>query len=187
LTEDPTWIIDPLDGTTNFVARFPFIAVSIGFAVNKKVVVGLIYNPILEEMFTAVRGKGAFLNGEQIFISNTDNLKSALVSYACGYELTEEETAIFCKAMSRVIQGCRSWRRAGSAALDVAYTALGRLDLYCEKGVHAWDIAAGTLLVEEAGGIVCSISGGPLDICSRQVLVGNKILVAKFVSEILPH
>jgi len=181
LSDAPTWIIDPLDGTINFVHRIPMVAVSIGFAVNKKVLLGIIYNPIQEEMFTAIRGKGAFLNGNPIQASNRENLKSALIATGCGAELPEEEEKVFLQRMKGIIDNCRSWRRQGSAALDMAFVASGRIDVYCEQGVHAWDIAAGVVIVEEAGGVAVDISGGTLDLCRRKILAGNKFVVPKFV------
>jgi len=181
LTDDPTWIIDPLDGTTNFVHRFPFVAISIGFAIHKKVVVGVIYNPILEEMFQGSYGHGAFLNGQPIHVSERYELKHSLIALACGAEISKEDTDLFLHHMNVAITNCRSWRRAGSAALDMAYIACGRTDIYCEKGIHAWDIAAGIIIVVEAGGIVRAINGDTLDICSRQVLCGNKTIIPKFL------
>ena len=117
LTEKPTWLIDPLDGTINFVSRVPFVAVSIGFAINKKIVVGVVYNPILDEMFTAVLNQGAFLNNKRIHVSDVKVLKNAVVATACGAELSEEDINTFNKRMSGVISHARTWRRFGSAAM----------------------------------------------------------------------
>ncbi len=120
----------------NLVFSVPFVAVSIGFAVRKKIVAGVIYNPIIDEMFSAYKGGGAFLNGNKIHASHTNTLKSALVAIACGAELPDQDTKTFLGMMEAVIQHCRSWRRGGSAALDMAYTAAGRIDVYCERVTH---------------------------------------------------
>jgi len=176
LTENMTWIIDPLDGTTNFVSRVPFVAVSIALSFKKKIVVGVIYNPIINEMFTACRGGGAFLNEKPIHTSKTDTLKSALIAIACGGEIPEEDSKNFLSMLGQVIQNCRSWRRCGSAALDMAYTAAGKIDVYCERGIHAWDISAGLVIVEESGGIVTDLMNkGTLDVCSRQVFASANV------------
>mmetsp|Transcript_973 Transcript_973/g.1335 ORF Transcript_973/g.1335 Transcript_973/m.1335 type:complete len:269 (-) Transcript_973:33-839(-) len=181
LSDDPTWIIDPLDGTINFVHRIPIIGISIALAIKKQVVVGIVFNPILDEMYTAIRGQGAFLNGHKIHVTDTSDLKKALVSTACGAELDKTETDTFLHRMDVIIQNCRSWRRTGSAANDMCFVAAGRIDIYCEKGIHAWDIAAGALLVEEAGGVLSDVSGGALDICKRQILATNPHLQKKFL------
>ncbi|PRP80352.1 hypothetical protein PROFUN_11921 [Planoprotostelium fungivorum] len=184
LGDDPTWLIDPLDGTINFVHRFPFVAVSIALAVKKEIVIGVVYNPILEELYYARKNHGAYLQarGEEkkLNVSTTNTLKNSLVGIACGAEIGRSESDVFLKRLDAVVAQCRTWRRNGSAALDMAMVASGKMDLYVEKGIHAWDIAAGSLLVTEAGGVVDSIDGSSFDLCHRQVVTCNQELLALF-------
>eukprot|EP01127_Copromyxa_protea_P002147 TRINITY_DN12033_c0_g1_i1.p1 TRINITY_DN12033_c0_g1~~TRINITY_DN12033_c0_g1_i1.p1 ORF type:complete len:269 (-),score=72.47 TRINITY_DN12033_c0_g1_i1:84-890(-) len=176
LTEKPTWIIDPIDGTTNFVHRFPMTCISIGFAINKIVVAGVVFNPIIDELFSAVRGGGAFLNGKRISVSDRSLLKHALVATGFPYDRDDATLDAALARLKKVLQACRAVRRGGSAAIDMCYVAAGITDLYFEKGIHAWDIAAGMLLVEEAGGVVMSLDGSEFDMCNRQVVACSKVL-----------
>jgi len=177
VTDAPTWIVDPIDGTTNFVHRFPFSCVSIGLAINQKVVVGVVYNPMMNEMFTAIKGHGAKLNGEPIHVSHTTDLKQALVATGFPYQRDDETLDHVLGNVKRVLQACRAVRRAGSAALDMCYVARGVFDLYYEAGVHAWDVAAGCLIVEEAGGHVMDMYDAPFSLGLRRVACGNAPLV----------
>eukprot|EP01119_Soliformovum_irregulare_P023408 TRINITY_DN8164_c0_g1_i1.p1 TRINITY_DN8164_c0_g1~~TRINITY_DN8164_c0_g1_i1.p1 ORF type:complete len:271 (+),score=66.13 TRINITY_DN8164_c0_g1_i1:1-813(+) len=181
LTDAPTWIIDPLDGTINFVHGIPHVAVSIGFAVNREYIVGVIYNPILRQMYTGIRGQGAFLNGERISVGKKTDLKNALVAIACGAEISQAASEEFFRWLQAAISNCRTWRRHGSAALDMADVATGTTDVYIERGIHAWDIAAGTVIVREAGGVVRHVDDVTnFDACRRQVFCGNGSLVSLF-------
>jgi len=133
LTDKPTWLIDPIDGTTNFVHRFPFTCISIGFALNKELVVGVVYNPILDELFSASKGEGAYLNGEPLHISKQEKLNAALI--ATGFPVARDDetldfTLLNVRAILKNVQGIR---RSGSAALDLCYVAAGKLDIYYEK------------------------------------------------------
>lgn len=177
--DDPTWIVDPIDGTTNFVHRFPFSCVSVALAINKKVVVGVVYNPMMNELFTAVRGQGSFLNGEKLTISQTSDLKQALVATGFPYQRDDATLDHVLANIKLTLQHCRAVRRAGSAALDMCYVARGVFDLYYEAGVHAWDIAAGALIVEEAGGHVMDMYDAPFSLGLRRVACGNAELVKK--------
>jgi len=178
LTDAPTWLIDPIDGTTNFVHKFPYCSVSIGFAVNKKVVVGVVYNPILDDLFTAALGKGAKRNGKPIFVSTTDNLKHSLISTGFPYDRSQTERVT--NRLRVVLEHVRDVRRAGSAALDLCFVAAGVFEAYYEESIHAWDIAAGCLILEEAGGVVASLDGSPFNLCHRQVLATNKAIHTSF-------
>lgn len=166
------WFIDPLDGTTNFTHQYPMFAVSMGLVVNQVPEIGIVYNPISEELFVARKGKGATLNGKPIHVSKVDALERSLLGTGFAYdrkETSKNNYAEFCH-ITNISQGVR---RGGSAALDLAYVAAGRLDGYWERGLKPWDIAAGILLVQEAGGLCTSYEGGPIDLVSGRVLATN--------------
>jgi len=166
------WIIDPLDGTTNYVHRFPMFCVSIAAQWNQELVVGVIYHPILDETYTAIRGQGAFLNKKRIYVSATQELRDALLTTGFTYQKDEwlkKEMAPFEK-LSSVARGIR---RPGSAALDLAYTARGVFDGFWERRLSPWDIAAGIVLVTEAGGTVSDFQGGPFQLDGGELLVSN--------------
>jgi len=181
LTDEPTWIVDPIDGTTNFVHRIPWFGISIGFAVGKEILLGVVYNPILDEMFTAVSGGGAFLNDRQLTASSTTELKKSLVATGFSYDRRESSITFHMNKLHEVMLRCRDMRRIGSAALDMCAVAAGRLDAYYEQGIHVWDIAAATLIVREAGGVVCDPYGGD---CSKLNLSGRGVFSScKGISE----
>lgn len=185
LTEEPTWMVDPVDGTTNFVHRFPFSCVSIGLAIDRRVVAGVVYNPILDEVFHATRGGGAFRNGQRIAVSQTDSLQAAVFATEVG---TSREDAFLDACFDRIrtlVKQCRSLRATGSCALNLCGVACGRLDAYYELGLGGpWDLAAAVLVVEEAGGRVLDPTGGPFNIMSRRVL-GTNAHLAEEVSSVL--
>lgn len=180
ITDSPTWIIDPIDGTTNFVHRFPFSCISIALAINKKVVVGIVFNPVLNEMFTAIRGQGAKLNNQPIQVSKNNILKYALIATGFPYERDDATLDHLLSNIKIVLQNCRAIRRAGSAALDMCYVARGVFDIYYEAGVHSWDIAAGSLIVEESGGYVMDMYDEPFSLSLRRIAAGNEELVKEF-------
>lgn len=171
-TSGMKWIIDPLDGTTNFAHGLGTFSISIGLEVEGDLTVGVVYDPIRDEMFTARKGCGAFMNGEPIRVSETQLLGDALLVTGIPYSvLTLEENnldlfAAFC------FEG-QSVRRLGSAALDFCYVAAGFMDGYWELGLQPWDMAAGTLIVQEAGGTVTSLTGSPIDIYSKRQVASN--------------
>lgn len=152
------WIIDPIDGTTNFAHSFPFFAISIGLEIEGELSVGVIYAPMLKELFSAAKGEGAFLNGKKINVSTTPSIDKALLTTGFNSDRITSNIPIFQKILPEV----RGIRRAGSAAMDLAYIAAGRLDGYWELALYPWDIAAGILLIQEAGGKVTSIDGGKM-------------------------
>jgi len=187
LTQEPTWIIDPIDGTTNFVHQFPWVSISIALAISGRVVVGVVYNPILDEMFHAIRGGGAFRNNEKIHVSSATDLKNCMIGIGFPYNREKDSLDFNLGRLRNVLAHCREARRCGSAALDTCSVALGRLDAYYEVGIHSWDIAAGSLIVEEAGGIsASSTKGKEFDLEGEDILVGNPIIVPK-IQEILSH
>ncbi|MRJ02714.1 MAG: inositol monophosphatase [Epsilonproteobacteria bacterium] len=153
--------IDPIDGTTNFVHHLPFCAISVGIWKAGEAVEGVVYNPILGEMFYAKRGEGAFLNGEPIGVSETDRLIDSLIATGFPYAKVERgwEYRFVIEALERLLPITRDIRRFGSAALDLCYVACGRFDGFYEVGLQPWDTAAGILIVEEAGGRVTNSEG----------------------------
>jgi len=178
LYDAPTWIIDPIDGTTNFVHKLPLFCVSIALSVNKQIVLGVIYVPLVDELFTAVKGKGSFLNGKPIHVAGATKLQQAVVGTNVGYDRSPANVDyITGKIKLLMLNEVQSIRCAGSAASEMVAVACGRLDIFYERGIHPWDIAAASIIVTEAGGVVTDISGQPLDLLSRRVMCGNKNIV----------
>ena len=166
------WIIDPLDGTTNYTHRFPFFCVSIGLEIKGEMALGVVYDPVRSELFLAEKGKGAFLNGQPIRISSTDDLTRSLLVTGFSYDVREtadNNLNHFCDFSIRA-QGVR---RTGSAAMDFCYVAMGRFDGFWELKLHPWDSAAGSLLVQEAGGRVTDFSGKSFSVYSKDVIASN--------------
>ena len=171
----PCWIIDPLDGTTNFAHGLPLFSVSIACLVDGVVRVGVVLAPAMGWRFAAVRGQGATLTGRPIGVSQTESLDSALLTTGFPYDRRTSPAnnlAQFVAFKKRV----RGIRRLGSAALDLSLVAAGKFDGYWEMKLKPWDIAAGTLICEEAGGLVTNWSGGPLDLFRGEVLASNRFL-----------
>jgi myo-inositol-1(or 4)-monophosphatase len=166
---DHRWIIDPLDGTTNYSHGLPPFSVSVAYERAGAVQVGVIYDPTQTELFVASRGGGATLNGRPIHVSRVSILRRALV--ATGFPYEKELLPRALGQFAAFAQRSQAVRRIGSAALDLAYVAAGRFDSYWEASIRAWDIAAGILLVEEAGGTVTDITGQPLDLDAPHITV----------------
>ena len=169
------WIIDPLDGTTNYSHGFPFFCVSIGFEEAGEVTFGAVYDPMLDELYTAEKGIGAALNGKKITVSAINDLGRGLLATGFPYDLraSRDNNLDFFSEFSLKAQAIR---RAGSAALDLCYIASGRFDGYWEMKLRPWDVAAGALIVEEAGGRVTDFSGGPFSIYGRECLASNGLI-----------
>jgi myo-inositol-1(or 4)-monophosphatase len=177
------WIVDPLDGTTNFLHGVPLFAISIGLEREGQLVAGLIYNPISDEMFAAEKGKGAFLNDRRrLRVAARKNLSDALVTTGIPH-LGRSGHPVFLREIKEVIRHVAGVRRTGSAALDLAWIAAGRFDAYWERDIKAWDMAAGIVLVREAGGTVSDLSGGSSMLDKGQVLAANSTLH----KDILPY
>jgi myo-inositol-1(or 4)-monophosphatase len=153
------WIVDPLDGTINFLYGFPAWAVSIALEDGDGLAVGVVHSPVHRETFFAVRGQGARLGDRPLRVRESSELSRAMVSTGFSYE--SERRAEQAKVISRLLPLARDIRRAGAAALDLAWVAAGRVDAFYERGLKAWDLAAGQLLVEEAGGTVLALTGTP--------------------------
>ena len=167
-----TWIIDPLDGTVNYVHQIPFFSVSIAAEREGKLLTGVIYQPITQELFTAEKNKGSFLNGHQLKVSATAALQEAML--ATGFPYNLKENPFHCiEHFVDILKNGIPIRRMGSAALDFAYTAAGRFDGFFEVSLSAWDCAAGKLILEEAGGIVTGWNGKPFDIRSRKPVLAT--------------
>jgi len=169
---DHVWIIDPLDGTVNYAHGFPCYCVSIGYQCRGEVVVGVVYNPCLDELFVAEKGKGATLNGQPISVSTTSDLKLSLLATGFGYDINETEDNNL-DHFQNFIMACQALRRPGSAAMDLCYTAMGRFDGFWELKLQPWDYAAGVLLIEEAGGKVTRFDGEPFRFGDREILTSN--------------
>jgi myo-inositol-1(or 4)-monophosphatase len=171
-TSEHRWIIDPLDGTTNFAHGFPAFCVSIAYEHRGRVQFGLVFDALHKDMFTARRGKGATLNGKPMRVSKAKTLATSLVATGFPYDRRERRRFYLCfwEDMMTRVEGVR---RAGSAALDLASVASGRLDGFWEFGLKAWDVAAGSLLVKEAGGTITNMDGTPLELAGAQILASN--------------
>jgi myo-inositol-1(or 4)-monophosphatase len=166
------WVLDPLDGTTNFIHGFPFFMVSIGLRIQGELVAGVCYGPYYQELFSAVRGHGATLNGSPIRVSRTDLLSDALLATGFPYNRREIMDPLLLR-VRRALTAARGLRRAGAAAYDQCLLAAGRLDGFFEEGLRAWDVAAGALIVEEAGGQVSDYQGQPVDLFGPNFLMSN--------------
>ncbi len=169
------WIIDPLDGTTNFTHNFPHFAVSIGLVKNEKIILGVVYDPCKNELFWAAEGTGAYLNSDPISTSKTDRLKSALLAtgFAPGNPDSLEENLVYFKEF---IHRGQALRRPGAAALDLCYVACGRLDAFWELNLSPWDVTAGTCIVRQAGGRVTNFDSEEFDPYARNILATNTFL-----------
>ncbi len=169
------WVIDPLDGTTNFIQGIPHFAISMALMVNGKVVLGLIYNPLSEERFHAIEGQGAFLNNRRIAVNKKKTLRSAFGATGFPFKAPQFLEA-YANTFRDLLSRCQDMRRCGSAALDLAYTACGRYDFFWEAHLLPWDFMAGMLIVEEAGGLVSDFSGSELAVRPSSVLAANGVL-----------
>ena len=168
------WIVDPLDGTTNYAHGYPVFCVSIGLEHAGEIVVGVVYDPTRDEVFAAERGEGATLNGRRARVSDIDELNRALVCTGFPYDVRERGD--FARHFRNFILHAQGVRRDGSAALNLAYVACGRFDAFYEDGLRPWDVAAGALLVEEAGGRITRYDDSPLDIYSPPVIATNGLI-----------
>jgi myo-inositol-1(or 4)-monophosphatase len=182
-----TWIIDPIDGTRNFIHGFPQFAVSIGIRYRGRIEHGVIYDPLRQELFTASRGKGARLNDKRIRVSTRTQLEDCLLGTGFPHRHSPPRLKAHLSAMETIIPLCGDIRRLGAATLDLAYVACGRLDGFWEAGLKIWDIAAGILLIKEAGGLVFDIDGGDNYLESGDIITGNPKIVKLLLKKIKPH
>jgi myo-inositol-1(or 4)-monophosphatase len=168
------WVIDPLDGTTNFLHGIPSFAISVALIRGKEVLVGTVYEINLDECFYAWKGGGAYLNGNQINVSGVRDIKDSLIATGFPYSLRGKADEYF-EIIKYMVNHSHGLRRIGAAAVDLAYVACGRVEAYFEFNIHIWDIAAGVLLVQEAGGKVTDYSGGDDYLSGRELLAAGPI------------
>jgi len=171
LTDGATWVVDPIDGTANFVHCNPYCCISIGLVVRRESVLGVLYHPATKDMYTCIRGRGAFLNGNRLKVSSVDVIERALVVTEMGSQRSADWIHHKQCAMSALINlKPQAIRCFGAAALNLCQVAAGRAEAYFEHGPYAWDLAAASLLCSEAGAAVTDMRGGALDLCGRNVL-----------------
>ncbi|BAZ93928.1 inositol monophosphatase [Thiohalobacter sp. COW1] len=180
------WIIDPLDGTTNFLHGFPQFAVSIALSHKGRLEQGVVYDPLRQELFTASRGSGAQLNNRRLRVAQRKGLEGALLGTGFPFK-THEHLEAYLGMFRDLLLETSGIRRPGSAALDLAYVAAGRLDGFWELKLNPWDMAAGVLLIQEAGGIVGDFTGGHRFMQSGNVVAGNPKVFAAIVKKLRPH
>jgi myo-inositol-1(or 4)-monophosphatase len=171
-SSDYTWIIDPIDGTLNFLRGYPHFCISIGIKYKSRIEHGLIYDPLRQELFTATYGAGAFLNDRRIRVSQQKQLTGSLIATCFGHK-ANRNLENYLKILAAISPQAAGFRRSGSSALDLAYVASGRVDGVCAISLSEWDIAAGTLIVQEAGGIITDFSGNNSYLTSGNVIAGN--------------
>ncbi|WP_205609623.1 inositol monophosphatase family protein [Noviherbaspirillum galbum] len=179
------WIIDPIDGTTNFIHGFPQYCVSIALQQRGQITQAVVYDPTRNDLFTATKGAGAYLNEKRIRVSRRDKMADSLIG--TGFPFRDNDQLDEYLKMFRIMtERCAGLRRPGAAALDLAYVACGRLDGFFEKGLHPWDMAAGSLLITEAGGIVGTFAGESDYLYNGQVLAGSPKIFAQMVQLLSP-
>ncbi|KAE9552299.1 hypothetical protein FO519_004485 [Halicephalobus sp. NKZ332] len=215
LTDAPTWIIDPIDGTTNFVHRIPLVGICVGLTIKKEPVIGIVYNPISNEIFTAIKGRGAFKNGFPIHVSDSEELSKAVICTSLGIHnlvsvgplwldtaLDNHRKSVLAgvrgtpEMVNSYIESFKAFmvdhdghghRAFGSAAINMVYCAQGSIDAYIEYGLHSWDIAAAVVILREAGGSLIDPSGEPFDLMARSVLCAGTEKLAREISVLFTH
>uniref|UniRef100_A0A672GBY1 Inositol-1-monophosphatase n=1 Tax=Salarias fasciatus TaxID=181472 RepID=A0A672GBY1_SALFA len=184
LTDRPTWIIDPIDGTVNFVHRFPFVAISIAFTVNKQTEFGIVYSCVEDKLFHAQRGRGAFLNGEPLHVSGQEDISRCVVVTEIGAERDDLALSTLTSNIFRLLKlPVHGVRALGTAAVDMCQVATGGADAYYHIGMHCWDIAASAIIVKEAGGVVTDTD--EFDMMSRRVIAASSSSVANRISQVV--
>jgi len=172
LTDEPTWIIDPIDGTNNFVRRIPLISISVAFVIKKEICLGIIYNPILNEFYSTRLGDGAFLNDVPIHCSTVEKLEEACIGHEVSFIRVEKYRERNSKQVLKFASLAQGFRSFGAATISLSYVARGTLDGYQINELYSWDIAAATLLIREAGGYVCKPDGSPIDLNDPKLICG---------------
>jgi myo-inositol-1(or 4)-monophosphatase len=183
---DYTWIIDPLDGTTNFLHGFPVYAVSIGLAFRGKVEQGVVYDPTRNDLFFASKGRGAFLNDRRLRVSRRTRITDALIGTGFPFRKGDNFKR-YVKMFEEVMQHCAGLRRPGAAALDLCYVAAGYYDGFFETGLNPWDVAAGSLIITEAGGLIGNFTGEADYLYQREVVAGNPKVYGQLVQILTPY
>ncbi|XP_020294748.1 inositol monophosphatase 1-like [Pseudomyrmex gracilis] len=187
LTDAPTWIIDPIDGTTNFVHSFPHTCISIALAVNKELEIGIIYNPVLEQLFTARKGHGAFFNQKPIKSSNVEDVHHSLLCLEASYATIEDIRDIVLGRLEAFVSVAHGVRTLGSAALTLCHVAMGAAEGYHSDNLMPWDVAAGVLIIREAGGVVIDTDGGEFNVMAPKVLAVGNCKLAKDLVKLIKH
>ena len=182
-TSEYRWVIDPLDGTGNYVHRFPYYCVSIGLEYQNQLVVGAIYDPTRDELFSAMKGSGAFLNGQRLRCSEVDKVPEAMCMASLPVKTTAESAAV--GRFLKVLSEAQSVQRSGSAALNLCYVASGRVDAFWSTSLKPGDMAGGVLIVEEAGGTVTKTDGGPFELEVPDLLASNGTALHGALSKLL--
>ncbi len=177
------WIIDPLDGTTNFIHQYPAFSVSIALKYEGEIILGVVYDPLRHELFTAEKGKGAYLNGKRFSSSSISSLTGSLI--ATGFPFRKKEVIDdYLTLFKNIFNQVSDIRRAGSAAIDLAYVACGRCDGFFEIGLSPWDIAAGSILIQEAGGLITDFSGGNDYLLTGNIVASTALIHEKLLNEV---
>ncbi|CAK9821434.1 Inositol monophosphatase 3 [Anthophora retusa] len=184
LTDDPTWIIDPIDGTTNFIHQFPHTCISVALVIRKKIEIGIVYNPLMRQFFSAKRQKGAFLNGQPIKTSKITNLSESLIAMEPWIAKNSNYLVSVYNRMHALIQGTHGIRSLGTAALTLCYVAMGAIEAYHVESIDVWDVAAGKLIIEEAGGIVIDTAGGELDLITPRIIAACNQQIAEQLTDL---
>ncbi|XP_042366641.1 inositol monophosphatase 1-like [Plectropomus leopardus] len=186
LTDKPTWIIDPVDGTTNFVHGFPFVAVSIAFAVDKKLEFGVIYSCLEDKMYRARKGMGAFCDDVAIEVSDVKDITKSIIISEHGTDRSKDKVTKIFNTMQKIL--CipvHGLRGSGTAATNMCLVATGAVEAFFEIGIHCWDIAAGAVIVKEAGGVLLDVDGGEFDLMSRRMVsANNRVIAERIIKEI---
>lgn len=182
---DMQWIVDPIDGTTNYVHSYPIFSVSIALAEQQNVLVGVVYAPMLKEMFTAKKGGGAWLNGKPISTSGESDLSKALLS--TGFPYSKDQVEMAMRRFNSLVRKSRGIRRDGSAALDLSFVAMGRFDGFWEQGLSPWDVAAGKLIAEEAGAKITTFTGNEHQLFSSNNITASNGKIHDHLTEILTN
>ena len=182
-TDAYRWIIDPLDGTTNYIHQYPVFSISIALEYRREIILGIVYDPLRKELFVSEKGKGAFLNNCRVSISHVNSLKNSLIT--TGFPFRRKECIdMYLRLFKAVFRKTSDLRRAGSAALDLSYLACGRCEGFFEIGLSHWDIAAGDILIREAGGIVTDFGGGNEHLSTGNVVAGTPKVHEKLLREV---
>ncbi len=182
-SKKPRWILDPLDGTTNFIHQLPIFCISLALEVNEEIVLGIVDVPVLNQTFTAIKGKGAFCNGKKISVSTCSEIAKAFMTtgfIADDVDVLNEQLKIF----NHFVWKARAIRRPGAAAYDLAMVASGVFDIYWEKNIKPWDVAAGILLVTEAGGVCKNYSAGEYNSFQKSIVAGNSAVTNLFLHDL---
>ncbi|CAH1109644.1 unnamed protein product [Psylliodes chrysocephalus] len=182
LTNSPTWIIDPIDGTANFVRGLKDSCISIGLVINKEQTLGVVYNPFMNELYTAIQGQGAFLNGNRIVTNGATDIKKSVLNYEISLAVSSKYYELYMYRLKHLLKHIGGIRSMGSAVMGLCYVASGRMEAYQCDGLYPWDAAAGVLIVREAGGYVCDSRGGEFNLMDPNFLAtATKNLSEKFM------